>query len=100
MPPYGLEGKRRLPYDSAAMTSKDLEAELSREPFIPLRLHLVSGKTVSIPSSGTAWLLQNALLVFQNVRNHIRVGSYDVIAFRNIERIEQRPSRMASRQRQ
>jgi len=73
------------------MTSKDLESELRREPFTPLRLHLVSGKTLDIPAPGIAWLLQNALLVFQNPKpGGVRVEGYDVVAFRNIERIEQR----------
>jgi hypothetical protein len=72
------------------MTSKDLEAELTRDPFVPLRLHMVSGKTLDVPSSGIAFLLQNALLVFQNPRpNRVRADGYDVISFRNIERVEQ-----------
>jgi len=73
------------------MTSKDLEAELIREPFIPLRLHLVSGKSVEVPRSGVAWLMQNAVLVFQNAKvGRAMVDGYDVIALRNIERVEQR----------
>ena len=73
------------------MTSKDLEAELIREPFVPLRLHLVSGKSVEVPRSGVAWLMQNAVLVFQNAKvGRAMVDGYDVIALRNIERVEQR----------
>jgi hypothetical protein len=76
------------------MTSKDLEAELSKDPFIPLRLHLVSGKTVDIPRAEVAWLMQNAVLVFQNAKPGRAVATgYDVVAFRNIERIEQRAGR-------
>jgi hypothetical protein len=72
------------------MTSKDLEAELERQPFIPLRVHLVSGKTIDIPGPGVGVLLRNALLVFQNPRpNRVRADGYDVISFRNIERLEQ-----------
>jgi hypothetical protein len=37
-----------------SMTSKDLENELVREPFVPLQLHLVSGKTVAIPAARAA----------------------------------------------
>ena len=75
------------------MTSNDLETELARDPFIPLKLHLVSGKTLDIATARAAWLMQNALLVFQNVRpGRARVDRYDVIALRNIERIEQLPT--------
>ena len=72
------------------MTSKDLESELVREPFVPLQLHLVSGKTVAIPAARAAWLMQNAVLIFQNIKpGRQRVDGYDVIALGNIERIEQ-----------
>ncbi len=72
------------------MTSKDVETELERDPFVPLALHLVSGKVVQVPSPGAAWLMQNAILVFQNARpGRVRVDGYDVIALRNIERVEQ-----------
>ena len=76
------------------MTSKDLEAELLKDPFVPLRLHLVSGKTIDIPRQGVAWMMQNAVLVFQNAQpGRTRATGYDVIAYRNIERLEQRPGR-------
>jgi hypothetical protein len=79
-----------------AMTSKDVEQELDREPFVPLRLHLVSGKTMRIANPSTAWLMQNALLIFQNAHpGRSRVDGYDVIALRNIERIEQTGTRRA-----
>jgi len=72
------------------MTYKDLEAEPERDPFLPVCLHLVSGKTMTIPAPGVAYLLQNAVLVLQNKRpGTVRLGGYDVISFRNIERIEQ-----------
>ena len=75
------------------MTSRDLEAELERDPFVPLRVHLVSGKTVDVPGPGVAFLMQNALLVFQNRQpGTVRVDGYDIISFRNIERVEQLPS--------
>jgi hypothetical protein len=76
------------------MTSKDIETELERDPFVPLRLHLVSGKTIDIPFPGVAWLMQNGLLVFHGAKpERAKVEGYDVIALRNIERIEQRPTR-------
>lgn len=72
------------------MTSQDLKPELDREPFIPLRLHLSSGKTLDIRYSGTAWTRQNTLLVVHPVaKGTHEIGNYDVIALRLIERIEQ-----------
>lgn len=72
------------------MAPKTLEAELERKPFVPLRLHLVSGKVVNVPAPNVAWLMQQALLVFQKSKpGKARVGGYDVIALRNIERVEQ-----------
>jgi hypothetical protein len=72
------------------MTEEHLMEELDQEPFKPLRLHLVSGKTIDILREGTAWTLNDRLLVFRNPRT---IGSsaegYDVIAYHNIERIEQ-----------
>ena len=76
------------------MTSKDVQGELLREPFVPLKLHLVSGKTMRVPNPSAAWLMQNALLIFQNAHpGRSRVDGYDVVALRNIERIEQMGTR-------
>lgn len=71
------------------MTSEEIRSELERQPFAPLRLHLVSGKTIDIMSDGVAWMLQNSVLVLQDPRSHQR---YDVVSLRNVERIEQRPN--------
>jgi hypothetical protein len=73
------------------MTSQDIKAELEKDPFVPLRLHLVSGKTIDVPFPSAAWVLQISVLVFQNVQQGSQSASgYDVVALRNIERIEQR----------
>jgi hypothetical protein len=72
------------------MTSQDIKSEIEKMPFIPFRLHLVSGKTIDVKRSEAAWLLQNTVLVFQKPKRTSQEASgYDVIAFRNIERIEQ-----------
>jgi len=74
------------------MTSEDLRQELDKTPFVPLRLHLASGKTVDIPYPGIAWLQQNALLIVHPLhRGTQEIGSYEVLALRLIERIEQIP---------
>lgn len=85
------------------MTEKELGAELDRVPFMPFRLHLVSGKTFDILAAGVGHTLSNALLVLRNpTAGTSRVEGYDVIAYQNIERIErlelgQRPVGRAKR---
>ena len=71
------------------MTSEDIRGELEREPFRPFRLHLVSGKDIAVKSPNDAHLLQNSLMVFFGTKPGSRVAEgYDVISFRNIERLE------------
>jgi hypothetical protein len=72
------------------MTSEDIKQELDREPFVPLRIHLSSGKAIDIRYAGTAWTRQNTLLiVYPLARGTHEIGNYDVVALRLIERIEQ-----------
>lgn len=72
------------------MISEDIKQELERQPCIPLRLHMASGKVMDIPYSGTAWVRQNTLVVVHPIaRNSAEIGNYDVISLRLIERIEQ-----------
>ena len=72
------------------MTEKTLREELEQEPFKPLRLHLVSGKTVDVLRPGAAWTLTDRLLVFRNPRAAgTSAEGYDVVAYPSIERIEQ-----------
>jgi hypothetical protein len=71
------------------MTSEDLQQELEREPFVPLRLHLASGQKIDIQHPGSAFVRQNTLLVVHRLApNTVAIGNYDVVAFRLIERIE------------
>jgi hypothetical protein len=70
------------------MMYEDVRAEVERQPFIPLRLHLVSGKEVDLRGPGAGWMLRHALMVLQDPTG-IRTDRYDLIAVRNIERIEQ-----------
>ena len=72
------------------MTSEDIRAELDKVPFVPFRLHLVSGKVVNVPFASAAWLLQNSILVFKQPKalSHSAAG-YDVVSLRNIEKVEQ-----------
>jgi hypothetical protein len=72
------------------MTSEDVKQELERDPFVPLRLHLASGKTMDLPYPNTAWLRQNTIVIVHPLRRGtVEIGNYDVISLRLIERIEQ-----------
>ena len=72
------------------MTTEDVRQELDREPFVPLRLHLFSGDVIEIPYPNTAWIGQNTLLIVHPLRRGTHeIGTYDVVALRLIERIEQ-----------
>ena len=72
------------------MTSEDVKQELERDPFVPLRLHLASGKTIDVPFPNTAWVRQNTLVIVHPLRRGtVEIGNYDVVALRLIERIEQ-----------
>jgi len=53
---------------------------------VPLRLHLVSGKTLDVGNSGEGWMLQSAILVTRQRKN--REPSYNVVSLTSIERIE------------
>ena len=79
------------------MMSKDIEAELERQPFVPIKLHLVSGKEMTIRNSNAAWMMQNTLVILRHPRrNRLRGDGYDVVSNRNIERIEQLTSRRSN----
>jgi len=71
------------------MTETELIDELEKEPFMPFRLHLVSGKTLDVRAPGLAHPLRNALLILRNPAGSVRSEGYDVVGYANIERIEQ-----------
>jgi hypothetical protein len=71
------------------LTEKSVKGELELSPFKPLRIHLVSGKTLDVVREGTAWPLRDRLLVFRNpAARGVGAEGYDVVAYNNIERIE------------
>ena len=72
------------------MVEADVIEELDVTPFIPLRVHLVSGKTIDVTRQNAAVPLRNRLLVLRNMnKNGVGAEGYDVSAYENIERIEQ-----------
>lgn len=72
------------------MTTEDLEQELDREPFVPLRLHLASGQKIPIEYPNSAFVRDNTLLIVHRLEpGTSKIGGYDVVALRLIERMEQ-----------
>lgn len=74
------------------MTEAELDDQLHADPFVPFRIHLVSGKTVDVLAQHAAWTLNNSLLVFRNpASDKTRAEGYDVVASSKIERLELLP---------
>ncbi len=70
------------------MTSEDLRSEIEKEPFTPLRIHMVSGKTIDVTIASTVTMMQNAILVLSRPDTSQQAAEgYNVIALRNIERL-------------
>lgn len=73
-----------------ATTPKTLQAEIEREPFIPVRLHLSSGKRIDIRHVGDLVYLSYGLMVLHRPDpTKRRADGYDLINYRLIERVEQ-----------
>lgn len=76
------------------MQKEDVREELEREPFVPLRIHLKSGKRYDIPHNRVAHFLGYGVLVFIGLKeNSVQAKGYDRFPFEEIERIEQRPAK-------
>lgn len=72
------------------MTEDELISELEKEPFQPFRIHIVSGKVFDVLAANVAHPLIDSLLILRNpVLGSPRAEGYDVIAYDNIERLEQ-----------
>lgn len=73
------------------MTSEDVQQELDRDPFVPLRLHLASGTEMKIEYPNSAFVRQNTVLIVHRLAPKTSaIGDYDVISLRLIERITTR----------
>ena len=53
-----------------SMASEDIKQEIEREPYVPLRLHLASGKVMDVPYPGSAFLRQNTLVIMHRLAAH------------------------------
>lgn len=70
------------------MNPENLAAELDREPFIPLRLHLADGRTVDIQNSGLCYIARLSLYVFAGKAHTSLVEDVQVISVRHIVSVE------------
>src|SRR5437762_119907 len=74
------------------MLEQDVDVDLMREPFVPLRLHLKDGKRFDLPYPEMFRLLTYGILVFiGHKRGTHQSKSYDRFSYDQIDRIEQRP---------
>jgi hypothetical protein len=67
------------------MTSEDVKSEIDKEPFKAMRIHMVSRKTIDILQPNQAYMLQNTVMIVRDSK----IDRYDIVALRNIERLEQ-----------
>jgi hypothetical protein len=74
------------------MTEPELDDQLQAVPFVPFRIHVVSGKSVDVLAPHAAWTLNASLMVFRNPSpDKAKAQGYDVVSYANIERLEQLP---------
>jgi hypothetical protein len=71
------------------MMPEAIDRELSREPFVPVRLHLTDGATFDITNPGLAFIAHGALYVARTDRPHSRImDDCRLISLRHIVRLE------------
>ncbi len=76
------------------MLKEEIRAELTREPFVPLRLHLSDGRKFDVPFRDVAHIIASGVLVFIGLKEGThQAKSYDRFGFDHIIRIEHRPAR-------
>lgn len=66
------------------MNPDALAAELDRDPFIPLRLHVSDGRTVDIVNPGLCFIARLALYCFAAKPRHSLAEDVQVISLRHI----------------
>ena len=71
------------------MQKEQIRAELERDPFVPLRLHLRSGKTFDVPFREVAHMVAGGVLVLIGLKPGTHTAErYDRFAYDEIVRIE------------
>jgi len=83
------------------MTKDQIQSELKKVPFVPLRLHLNNGKAFDIPFPEVAQVLGNdQLLVLIGLKQGThQARSFDTFTFANVARIGPRPTRGGGKRR-
>jgi len=72
------------------MSKDEIKAELGRDPFIPLRLHLKNGKRISVPFREVAHVLKHDILVLKGLKQGThQAKGYLTFDFDDVVRIEQ-----------
>ena len=72
------------------MTPEQLNEQLSRDPYVPLRLRLSNGDTIDIANPGLVFINGPAVYVFRTDRpNSHLADDHRLIAFRHIVQVEQ-----------
>ena len=83
------------------MRREEIEVELRREPFVPLRFHVVGGKKIDVPFPHVVVFQRSHVIVFKGVKepgSRVAQG-YAVFGYDQIERIEKRAARGGGRHR-
>ena len=71
------------------MSPEAIDQELSREPFVPLRLRLSDGTTIDIHNPGLAFIAHFALYVARTDRPHSRImDDFRLISLSHIMSLE------------
>ena len=78
----------------SALRLNGKSSELTREPFVPLRLHLTNGRTFDVPFRQVAHMVHRGVLVLIGLKEgtHSAQG-YDRFAYEQIEKIEPLPTK-------
>lgn len=72
------------------MVQTELNDELAREPFAPLRLHLSNGETFDIQNPGLVWVTRDSVFIARSpLKPAARaIEGYDLLSLVHIVRLE------------
>ena len=70
------------------MNPDALAAELDRDPFIPLRLHLSDGRRIDIMNPGLCFIARMALYFFRARPRESLAQDVEIISLRHIASVE------------
>lgn len=82
------------------MNRPELQQLLSRQPFVPFRIHLKNGKVFDVPFAEVAQALSHQVLILIGLKQGTRQAkSYESFPYDYIDRIEERPTRTGTKRR-